>query len=133
MASQQVYALNTGDVTVTGKVIAERMDVSTHGKVIVIGFIDGSSQTKAFNESSTYTWATQNFSSFTAISSATIFQLTVTSSFTVSGATICVAGNCYVFQSSQPLSGDTVLHLNTDTGRTYWGGDNAGAGGGGGG
>lgn len=38
-------ALDTNNLTVTGRVITERMDVSTIGKVVVISFIDGSSQT----------------------------------------------------------------------------------------
>lgn len=48
LLGQISYAATANDLTVIGRVVTNRMDVSTIGKVAAIGFVDGSTQTTAF-------------------------------------------------------------------------------------
>ena len=75
------------------------------------------------------TWtATQNFSTIT------VKDLTVTSTFTLSGTTLCVNDNvCYVFPSSAPFGVGAHWIITANVGKFYYvsfGGDGGGAGGG---
>ena len=77
------------------------------------------------------TWtATQNFSTIT------VKDLTVTSTFTLSGGTFCVNENvCYVFPSSAPIAGQHWI-ITANVGKFYYvsfGDDAVGSGSGGGG
>lgn len=62
------------------------------------------------------------------VTSSGTFKTLTASSFTVVTGTVCIAGNCFLFQSSAPLaSTDLVLHLAADGKRLYFGNDNAGS------